>query len=137
MFCILLMTAAITVSAQQKDEISIRKLMDDQTKAWNAGDLEGFMKGYWKSDSLMFIGSSGVTYGWEATLNNYRKNYPDTATMGILTFDILLIKPLSNIFCHVVGKWHLKRSIGDASGHYTLLFRKIKGEWVIVADHSS
>ena len=103
MFCILLMTAAITVSAQQKDEISIRKLMDDQTKAWNAGDLEGFMKGYWKSDSLMFIGSSGVTYGWEATLNNYRKNYPDTATMGILTFDILLIKPLSNIFCHAVG----------------------------------
>lgn len=131
------MTAAITVSAQQKDEISIRKLMDDQTKAWNAGDLEGFMKGYWKSDSLMFIGSSGVTYGWEATLNNYRKNYPDTATMGKLTFDILLIKSLSNIFCHVVGKWHLKRSIGDASGHYTLLFRKIKGEWVIVADHSS
>lgn len=95
------------------------------------------MNGYWKSDSLMFIGKNGVTYGYNKTLNNYRRNYPDTAAMGKLTFDILEVKRLSADHYFVLGKWMLQRSIGDLSGHYTLLFRKINGEWVIVADHSS
>jgi hypothetical protein len=95
------------------------------------------MKGYWESDSLMFIGKSGVTYGWQNTLNNYKKGYPDTATMGKLNFTIIKVKRLSGEYYQVVGKWHLKRSIGDLSGHYTLLFQKIKGDWVIVTDHSS
>jgi ketosteroid isomerase-like protein len=128
---------AIVSSAQSKDETAIRQILDIQTKAWNKGDLDGFMKGYWESDSLMFIGNSGVTYGWKNTLNNYKKGYPDTAAMGKLFFDILLIKPLSPDYYQVVGKWFLKRSIGDLSGHYTLLFKKIEGHWVIISDHSS
>ena len=69
-------------SAQSKDETAIRQILDTQTKAWNKGDLDGFMKGYWENDSLMFIGKSGVTYGWKNTLENYKKGYPDTAAMG-------------------------------------------------------
>jgi hypothetical protein len=122
---------------QSKDEMAIRKIMNDQTIAWNRGDKESFMKGYWENDSLMFIGKSGVTYGWQNTLNNYKKGYPDTAAMGKLTFNIITVKKLSDQYYHVVGKWNLKRSIGDVGGHYTLLFRKIKGKWVIVSDHSS
>ena len=119
------------------DEIAIRQLLNDQIQAWNRGDIESFMKTYWESDSLMFIGKSGVTYGWTNTLNNYKKNYPDTIAMGKLSFNILSVKPLSFEYFHVVGKWHLQRSIGDLGGHYNLLLRKIKGRWVIIADHSS
>jgi ketosteroid isomerase-like protein len=95
------------------------------------------MVGYWNDDSLMFIGKSGVTYGYNNTLNNYKKGYSDTAQMGKLVFDILQVKRISVDHYFVVGKWFLKRSVGDIGGHYTLLFRKIKGRWVIVADHSS
>jgi uncharacterized protein (TIGR02246 family) len=123
--------------SQSKEEKAIRQLLADQTKAWNHGDIEGFMKTYWKSDSLLFIGKGGVHFGWQETLNNYKKGYPDTAAMGKLSFDIIIIKKLSSEYYYVVGKWMLKRSIGDLSGHYDLLIRKIKGKWYIVADHSS
>ena len=125
------------VSAQTKDESAIRGILDNQTAAWNRGDIESFMKGYWENDSLMFIGKSGVTYGWSNTLKNYKKNYPDTATMGKLAFTLIEVKKLSKEYYHVTGKWFLKRSIGDIGGHYTLLFRKINGRWVIISDHSS
>jgi hypothetical protein len=95
------------------------------------------MEGYWKSDSLMFIGKNGITYGWEKTLSNYKKNYPDTTTMGKLHFDIILLRPLSSQYYSLTGRWNLKRSIGDLTGYFTLLFRKINGSWLIIADHSS
>jgi ketosteroid isomerase-like protein len=123
--------------AQSQDELQIRALLDQDTKSWNSGNIDAFMDSYWKSDSLMFIGKSGVTYGWQNTLDNYKKGYPDTASMGKLSFTIIDVKRLSVLYFHVVGKWHLSRSIGDLSGHFTLLFKKIKGKWVIVADHSS
>ncbi len=135
--CILFLLLAIESFAQSKAETTIRKILDEQTKSWNAGDIEGFMRGYWKNDSLMFIGKSGITYGWNNTLNNYKKGYPDTTAMGKLSFNIISVKKLSKKYYQVVGKWHLKRSIGDLAGHYTLLLKKINGEWVIVADHSS
>ena len=126
-----------TVSAQTKDAMAIRNAMNEQLAAWNAGDINKFMGTYWSDDSLMFIGKSGVTYGWQKTLENYKKGYPDTAAMGKLDFTILQVKRLSDIYFFVVGKWHLARSIGDVGGAFTLLFRKVKGKWVIVADHSS
>lgn len=128
---------SISLFAQSKNETIIRKILDEQTQAWNRGDLEAFMAGYWKNDSLMFIGKSGITYGWMNTLNNYKKGYPDLTAMGKLHFNILTVKKLSSTYYHVVGKWHLQRTIGDLSGHYTLLFKKINKQWVIVADHSS
>jgi ketosteroid isomerase-like protein len=123
--------------SQSADELNIRGILENQTAAWNRGDIEGFMNGYWENDSLMFIGKSGVTYGWTNTLKNYKKNYPDTASMGKLTFTLIQVKKLSKEFYHITGKWFLKRSIGDIGGHYTLLFRKINGRWVIISDHSS
>jgi hypothetical protein len=118
-------------------EKEIRELMGKQTIAWNEGNIDGFMKGYWESDSLLFIGKSGVTHGYQNTLDNYKRNYSDTAKMGKLAFDILEVRQLSPGYCWVLGKWLLKRSVGDLNGCYTLLFRKINGRWVIVADHSS
>lgn len=128
-----------TLSAQTspRAETAIRAVMARQQTAWNLGDLETFMDGYWRSDSLQFIGSRGLTYGWQQTLDNYRKGYPDRAAMGTLTFTLLSVQPLSRKSAFVVGKWHLKRNAGDLSGHFTLLWKKIKGAWVIVADHSS
>ena len=123
--------------AQKNARQKILTLLDTQTQAWNRGDLEGFMKGYWENDSLRFIGKSGITYGYDNTLNNYKRGYPDTAAMGKLQFTILVVKKLSPRYFEVVGKWYLKRSIGDVSGHYTLLLRKINSKWVIVSDHSS
>src|SRR5688572_16816201 len=134
---VLLLLITTLCFSQSRNERTILNILDVQTKAWNRGDIESFMEGYWKNDSLMFIGKSGVTYGWTNTLNNYKKGYPDTAAMGKLNFTIISIKKLSSKFYSVVGKWHLKRSIGDLSGHFTLLFRKINDEWVIVSDHSS
>ena len=128
---------ALQASAQSKDETAIRQLLEEQTNAWNRGDVEGFMNGYWQNDSLMFIGKSGITYGWNNTLNNYKKGYPDTAAMGKLVFTLISIKNLSPEYFHVVGKWHLQRTIGNVEGHFTLLFKKIKDRWLIIADHSS
>ena len=123
--------------SQSSDELTIRKVLDNQIKAWNKGDIGGFMQGYWKNDSLMFIGKKGINWGWQTTLENYKKNYPDTTAMGKLSFDIILVKKLSPEYYYIVGKWMLSRSIGDLSGHYNLLFKKINGTWLIVADHSS
>ena len=127
----------LTGYSQSKDEQTIRSILADQTKYWNQGNIERFMHGYWHSDSLLFVGKNGPKYGFQTTLENYKKSYPDTATMGKLSFEILKVEKLSPDRYFVLGKWMLKRSIGDVSGHYTLLFRKINNQWVIVVDHSS
>lgn len=134
---IALLFFGISILAQRKQEKIILGILDKQTQAWNRGDIDAFMNGYWENDSLMFIGKSGVTYGWTNTLNNYKKGYPDAAAMGKLTFTLIQVKKLSGKYYHVTGKWFLKRSVGDVGGHYTLLFRKIGGRWVIISDHSS
>ena len=123
--------------AQTKDELEVRAVLASQTEAWNAGNIEGFMQGYWQSDSLMFIGKSGPTYGWDNTLKNYKRSYPDADAMGKLDFELISMKRLSVLYYSVVGKWHLKRTKDDIGGAFTLLFKKIKGKWVIVQDHSS
>lgn len=131
----------LTLQAQTKKvdpEIeSIKQLLHAQDAAWNRGDIDQFMSTYWNSDSLMFIGKSGVTYGYTNTLNNYKKGYPDTAHMGKLHFDLVEFKRLSAEYYFVVGKWFLTRSVGNINGAFTLLMRKIKGKWYIIADHSS
>ena len=126
----------VSAGAQTKDEMLIRSAMNEQTAAWNAGDMTRYMNTYWKSDSLMFIGKN-VEYGWDNVLKNYKKGYPDTAAMGKLDFELLSLKRLSVMYYSVVGKWHLKRTAGDQKGAFTLLFKKIKNRWVIVQDHSS
>ncbi len=135
-FTFLLLMAASSF-AQSADESSIRRILADQIAAWNKGDLDDFMKGYWQNDSLAFIGQSGITYGYTAALNNYKKHYDSPDKMGELIFTLLKLERLSPDYYFVIGKWQLKRKAGDVGGVYTLLFRRIGGRWVIVVDHSS
>lgn len=125
---------AFTQSAEEKKVLS---LLDAQVISWNKGDIETFMQGYWHNDSLMFVGKNGVTYGYDSVLSRYKRSFPDTASMGQLSFNILHTKALSEDYYFVVGKYHLERTKGDIEGHYTLLFRKINGEWKIICDQSS
>lgn len=136
-FLLILLFLPISLFSQTKDEKAILAILDAQTRAWNEGDLEKFMVGYLESDSLMYIGKKGVTYGYQSTLNSYKTNYAGRENMGTLTFQILHLKPLGKKHYLVVGKWSLKRTVGDVGGHYTLTFEKQKGKWVIIADHSS
>ncbi|HEY0610354.1 MAG TPA: DUF4440 domain-containing protein, partial [Chitinophaga sp.] len=93
--------------AQKSPENAIRQLMQQQTEAWNQGNIRAFMDTYWQSDSLLFIGKNGITYGWQATLERYKKSYPDTAAMGRLQFNLLEFKQLAPDLCFLVGKFHL------------------------------
>lgn len=115
----------------------IEQKMAEQEICWSRGDIDCFMRPYWKSDSLRFIGSKGLSYGWQTTLENYKKSYPTTETMGKLTFTNLHVTQLSDNFISVIGRWKLVRPIGDISGHYSLIWRKIDDEWVIISDHTS
>ena len=134
-FCGLL--AAFSAHAQNTGEQAIRQVIATQEDAWNRADIESFMEGYWKSDSLMFIGSRGITFGWQSTLESYKKGYPNAEAMGKLTFTILSLQMLSPESAYVIGKWHLTRAKDEVGGHFTLLWKKIDGKWVIVADHTS
>lgn len=127
----------LTSTGQRADEMAIRHLLENQTKAWNSGNIETFMHGYWQSDNLMFIGKTGPTYGYNITLENYKKRYPDTAAMGKLRFDLLQLQRLSSEYYFVLGKWNLQRTMGSLGGYFTLLFKKIKNRWVIICDHTS
>lgn len=137
LFISLLFFISVSAIGQTADEMEVRKILTRQNEAWNRGDLDAFMEGYWENDSLMFIGSSGITYGYKNTLANYKKRYPDTQAMGTLTFTLIRVRQLSPEYCLVTGQWHLQRSIGDAGGFFTLVFRKINRQWVIISDHSS
>jgi len=136
-FIALFTIISFSVFCQTTDETEVRNVLAKQNAAWNRGDVDAFMVGYWENDSLMFIGKSGVTYGYKNALANYKRNYPDTAAMGQLTFTLIKVKKLSPEYFHVTGKYYLTRTIGDASGHFTLVFRKINGKWLIISDHSS
>ncbi len=124
-------------NAQKNDVALIKIMLQKQTADWNRGDIEAYMKGYWNSDSLLFVGKNGIKNGYSATLQSYKKGYPDTAAMGKLNFELVQLKRLSPVYFSVLGKWHLQRTIGDLKGYFTLLLRKINGRWVIVSDHSS
>jgi len=134
---VILLLVLSSLNAQSKTEKKIINLLHQQDESWNKGDIEGFMTTYWSNDSLMFIGKSGVTYGWKNTMNNYKKGYPNKDEMGKLNFNLIQIKKLSRKYYHVTGKWHLTRTLGDLQGHFTLLVKKIKGKWLIISDHSS
>ncbi len=137
-FLVIVMVSSLQAqNTAHEDSIMIISLMTKQEKCWNNGDINCFMETYWNSDSLKFIGKSGLTYGWTNTLNNYKKKYPDKSHMGLLSFDIVSVQLLSSTAAFVVGKWHLEREMGDVGGFFSLIWRKIDGQWLIVSDHTS
>ena len=133
-FFLLLFSLPFLSFCQEKD---ILKVMATQQIAWNNGDIDGFMKGYWKNDSLLFIGSKGPTYGWQKTLDNYKKSYPNKEKMGILEFSDIKVKMLGKNYAYVFGKWKLVRTNDSPNGIYTLIFQKFKDGWKIISDHTN
>jgi ketosteroid isomerase-like protein len=128
------------VQAAPHDEAArqaITTVLQEQQSAWNRGDVETFMKGYWKSPDLTFAGTAGVTRGWESVLVRYRKNYADRAAMGQLEFSAIEFHVLGKDAALVLGRWHLKRASGDAGGVFTLVFQHFREGWRIIHDHTS
>lgn len=115
----------------------MRALLDDQVTAWNRGDIEGFMAGYWQSDELRFASGGDVTFGWNATLERYRTRYPDRATMGTLSFVDIDVRTLGAEHASAFGRWVLEREADRPTGLFTLLLERRAEGWRIVHDHTS
>lgn len=133
----LLFSVTVFPQKKEKDIIAIKKALHQSAVEWSKGNIDKYMKVYWKSEKLQFVGRGGITYGWQKTLDNYKKNYPTAKHTGKLTFTVLEVTRLSKKVYSLIGTYHLKREIGNASGIFSLLFKKIKGKWVIVLDHTS
>jgi ketosteroid isomerase-like protein len=133
---------ALPAFAQSAKEVSKIKsdvvaVMDEQAAAWNRGDVDGFMRGYWNSKDLVFVSGGGVTYGWQPTLDRYKKNYDSKEKMGALKFSDLEINVISKDAAVVLGSWSLTRASDNPKGKFTLIFRKFGDGWRIVHDHTS
>ena len=133
---ILLLLVSCKENSQNDDIAAIKAVLSAQEKAWSNYDIDGYMEGYWKSDSLKFYGASGLTYGWETTLGNYKKRYPTKEHTGTLNFKINDITKIKDGAYFVMGQYHLTRPIGNANGVFMIILKKIDGEWKIVADTS-
>lgn len=120
-----------------KDFAKIESILMAQQTAWNKGNIPEFMKFYKKTDDLIFSGASGITKGWQATLDRYIKSYPDKATMGELTFEVKHLEKLSRKTAMMIGSWNLQRASDKPGGHFMLIWKKKRGKWRIVADHTS
>ncbi|MBJ6367726.1 YybH family protein [Snuella sedimenti] len=139
LICILCLVVCFNTQAQtleSKDKTAILNLIEDQRQAWNNNDIDTFMSSYWKSDSLKFYGSNGVTNGWKNTLARYKKSYPTKAHMGHLNFKINAVTKIDDGAYYVMGEYHLTRDIGNANGIFMIILKKIEGEWKIIADTS-
>jgi ketosteroid isomerase-like protein len=134
---ILVLLTHVAFAQTDPDEIQVRNALAQQQAAWNRGDIDAFMQAYWKSDQLQFINGNGVTMGWQKTLDNYKKRYPNLDAMGQLTFGVVSIEKISKKVIFLVGTWNLKRKSDAPGGYFNLIWKKIDGHWVIVTDHTS
>jgi ketosteroid isomerase-like protein len=115
----------------------IESVLKMQQEAWNRGDIEAFLQGYWHSPELTFSGSSGISRGWDGVLKRYQETYPNRAAMGQLTFSNLEFRRLGPAAYLVLGQWHLSRESGATGGLFTLIFERFPGSWRIIHDHTS
>lgn len=139
---LLVLFAVTTAYSQSASEVAKAKtdivaVMDAQAAAWNRGDVDEFMRGYWNSTELVFVSGDGVTRGWQPTLDRYKKNYNSKEKMGVLKFSDLEINVISKEAAVVLGSWALTRANDNPKGKFTLIFRKFKNGWQIVHDHTS
>ena len=121
---------------EQEDKKAVIEVLRMQEQKWSNHDIEGYMEGYWKSDSLKFYGANGLTYGWQKTLDNYKKRYPTKGHTGTLNFKVNDITRISDDAYYVMGEYHLTRPIGNANGVFMIILKKIDGKWKVVADTS-
>lgn len=126
-----------TAQVPAKVATALTGVLQQQQNAWNRGDIAAFMEGYLRSDSLVFVGSSGPQYGWQNTYQRYLRSYDTPEKMGKLTFTVVQMSMLGKKHCRMLGKWHLSRSIGDVGGYFTLIWQRTPQGWKIIADHTS
>lgn len=122
---------------RESDRLAIQGVLVAQQEAWNRGDVDAFLVGYWHSPELTFSGSSGVSRGWDGVLARYKKNYPDRAAMGHLDFSDLEFRFLGADHALVLGRWHLKREKGEIGGVFSLVWQRFPEGWRIIHDHTS
>ncbi len=140
-FLLLIFLLPVALAAQSQNKTSkiethILAVMDAQVAAWNRGDVDGFMRGYWNSEKLVFVSGDNLTLGWKPTLDRYKKNYNSTEKMGALKFGDIAINVVSKDAAVVLGSWSLARANDNPKGKFTLIFRKFKDGWRIVHDHT-
>ena len=134
---LILSQTGFSQTTEQEDKEAILAVLKAQRLAWSDNNMEAFMEGYWKSDSLKFYGRNGVTYGWDNTLDRYKQAYPTPDHTGILSFKINDISKITDDAYYVMGEYHLKRTVGNATGIFMIIFKRIDGAWKIIADTSS
>lgn len=139
-FIILLLFASPKLSpasSQKPERPAILAVLENQKAAWNRGDVDSFMNGYWRSPEVTFAGKTGFTRGWETVLARYQHAYPDKTSMGYLEFSDLEVRQLGPDSALVLGSWHIKRTAGDIGGIFTLVLQKFPEGWRIVHDHTT
>jgi uncharacterized protein (TIGR02246 family) len=129
--------ASVSAGRDAKTTAAVRAVLDAQVAAWNRGDLDGFMDGYWRSPSTVFISGDNIRRGWQTVLDHYRKSYDSREKMGTLSFLEIEIKPLGPDSAVAFGRWQLVRASDKPHGRFTLLFRRTREGWRIIHDHTS
>jgi ketosteroid isomerase-like protein len=122
--------------SEKEDIAAIRNLLETQAKSWSNNDIEGFMEGYQKSDSITYFGSGGIRHGHQAMLDSYRERYPTKAHTGTLAFTLHDISKISEDAYWVMGEYNLTREVGDANGTFMIVLKRINGKWKIIGDSS-
>jgi ketosteroid isomerase-like protein len=139
--CVFAFSAVRVCAEEGKDRESDRRailgVLTAQQEAWNRGDVDAFLVGYWHSPELTFSGSSGISRGWDSVLARYKKNYPDRSAMGQLDFSDLEFRFLGADHALVLGRWHLKREKGEIGGVFSLVWQRFPEGWRIIHDHTS
>jgi len=137
-FCTSVAAIVSAVPTQSQNATAqIRSVLRAQQDAWNRGDIDGFMNGYARSASTVFVSEDTIRRGWETVRERYRKKYSDRAKMGTLAFldlEIMLLSPDAGV---VLGRWSLKRANDQPHGRFTLIFKRLPEGWRIVHDHTS
>jgi beta-aspartyl-peptidase (threonine type) len=137
---LIVINVCMSSCARKTDQVAeVKAVWTTQMDAWNRGDLEGFMDGYWKSPDVVFFSNGSETRGWQPTLDRYRASYQGEGKhMGTLDFPQLDFKPLGPEAVLVRGRWRLKMPDGkESSGMTSVTFQKLPEGWRIVHDHSS
>lgn len=125
------------IAAAQTDSSAIVRVLEDQVRAWNEGDVEGYMEGYWRSEETTFVSGGTVLRGYDRVLERYKRSYASREAMGTLAFEDLDVRRLSGTAAVVTGAWRLRRAQDSPGGRFTLVFEKKSEGWRIVYDHTS
>jgi len=136
---IVLLNSVITYTQdfRESDSLSILSVLENQKKAWNNNDIDKFMQGYLNSEKLIFVNKNGPIYGWDFVRDRYKTEYSSKYLMGDLDFEIYDLFLITNRSAILIGKFNLVREDEELTGFFSLIFKKIKGDWYIVSDHTS